>query len=66
MGDEREGLPPALQALCDVMVRIPMVGRADSLNLGVATSIMLYEIFNQRRERALTRQASSAGGPSGS
>lgn len=40
-----------LLALCDVMVRIPMVGRADSLNLGVATSIMLYELFNQRRER---------------
>jgi TrmH family RNA methyltransferase len=63
MGDKREGLPPALQALCDVMVRIPMVGHADSLNLGVATSIMLYEIFNQRREHALLRQASGAADP---
>jgi TrmH family RNA methyltransferase len=49
MGDERKGLPPELQALCDLMVRIPMVGGTDSLNLGVATGVMLYELFNQRR-----------------
>jgi TrmH family RNA methyltransferase len=39
-----------MQALCDVAVRIPMVGRSDSLNLAVATSIVLYEIFSQHRE----------------
>jgi RNA methyltransferase, TrmH family len=49
MGEERRGLPTDLQALCDHMVRIPMVGRSDSLNLGVATALMLYELFNQRR-----------------
>jgi RNA methyltransferase, TrmH family len=49
MGEERRGLPSDLQALCDHMVRIPMVGRSDSLNLGVATGLMLYELFNQRR-----------------
>jgi TrmH family RNA methyltransferase len=49
MGDERKGLPVALQSLCDQMVRIPMVGDCDSLNLGVATGVMLYELFNQRR-----------------
>ena len=49
MGEERKGLPSNLQALCDHMVRIPMVGRSDSLNLGVATGLMLYELFNQRR-----------------
>jgi TrmH family RNA methyltransferase len=49
MGDERRGLPPELVALCDHIVRIPMVGDSDSLNLGVATGVMLYELFNQRR-----------------
>ena len=50
MGDERKGLSPDLQAICDLLVRIPMVGQSDSLNLAVATSIMLYELFNQRRD----------------
>ncbi|SRR5579871_84385 len=49
MGEERKGLTPELQALCDHLVRIPMVGESDSLNLGVATGVMLYELFNQHR-----------------
>lgn len=50
MGSERLGLTAAQQAACDLLVRIPMVGTVDSLNLGVATSIVLYEIFQQRRK----------------
>jgi RNA methyltransferase, TrmH family len=42
MGNEQQGLPPDLAALCDVNVKIPMRGRADSLNLAVATGIMIY------------------------
>ncbi len=49
MGSEAWGLSPEMQALCDVMVKIPMVGRSDSLNLAVATGVMLYEIFHQQR-----------------
>jgi TrmH family RNA methyltransferase len=49
MGSEREGLSAALMEGCDTLVRIPMVGKSDSLNLAVATSICLYEIFNQNR-----------------
>jgi RNA methyltransferase, TrmH family len=49
MGWERQGLSRKVYSLCDVMVRIPMVGESDSLNLAVATGVMLYEIFNQRR-----------------
>ena len=49
MGSEREGLSPQQRAVCDILVRIPMVGRSDSLNLAVATGVVLYEIFNQRR-----------------
>jgi RNA methyltransferase, TrmH family len=42
MGNEQQGLPPDMAALCDVAVKIPMRGRADSLNLSVATGIMIY------------------------
>jgi RNA methyltransferase, TrmH family len=47
LGNERKGLSPELQAICDIMVRIPMAGETDSLNLSVAASLMLYEVFNQ-------------------
>jgi len=49
MGSERQGLHPEYHELCDAIVRIPMVGRSDSLNLAIATGVTLYEIFNQRR-----------------
>jgi len=49
MGSEQKGLSREQQAACDLVVRIPMVGRSDSLNLAVATSVVLYEVFNQRR-----------------
>jgi TrmH family RNA methyltransferase len=42
MGNEQQGLTPELAAACDVTVKIPMRGRADSLNLAVATGIMIY------------------------
>ncbi|WP_309606948.1 RNA methyltransferase [Phenylobacterium sp.] len=42
MGNEQQGLPADMAALCDVNVKIPMRGRADSLNLAVATGIMIY------------------------
>jgi TrmH family RNA methyltransferase len=48
MGSERTGLTPEQQALCDVLVRIPMVGSGDSLNVAIASAVMLYEVFSQR------------------
>ena len=42
MGNEQQGLPADIAAICDVNVKIPMRGRADSLNLSVATGIMIY------------------------
>jgi TrmH family RNA methyltransferase len=42
MGNEQQGLPPDMAALCDVNVKIPMRGRAVSLNLSVATGVMIY------------------------
>ncbi|MBI9048241.1 MAG: RNA methyltransferase [Anaerolineaceae bacterium] len=50
MGSEREGLHPEIESLCDDIVSIPMSGFMDSLNLSVATSLMLYEIYNQHRK----------------
>ncbi|MCX5496322.1 RNA methyltransferase [Kaistia dalseonensis] len=44
MGNEQSGLPDALAATCDHLVKIPQVGRADSLNLAIATGVMLFEI----------------------
>lgn len=43
MGNEQQGLPDDIAAACDVLVRIPQAGRADSLNLAVATAIILFE-----------------------
>jgi TrmH family RNA methyltransferase len=51
MGSERQGLSAEQQAICDEVVSIPMIGRSDSLNLAVATSVMLYEVFNQQRKQ---------------
>jgi len=51
MGSEREGLAQEQQVVCDMMVKIPMVGRSDSLNLAVATGVVLYEIFYQHTSR---------------
>ncbi|HEX5958772.1 MAG TPA: RNA methyltransferase [Hyphomicrobiaceae bacterium] len=48
MGSEGPGLSPELSAACTRRVRIPMSGKIDSLNLAVATALMVYEM---RRER---------------
>jgi RNA methyltransferase, TrmH family len=49
MGSEREGLEQRHFDLCDRVVSIPMNGRSDSLNLAVATAILLYETYQQTR-----------------
>jgi TrmH family RNA methyltransferase len=49
VGEERGGVSPAGRALCGLTVRLPMCGRADSLNVGVAAGVMLYELVRRRR-----------------
>jgi TrmH family RNA methyltransferase len=44
MGSEGPGLSPDLVPACSRLVKIPMAGRLDSLNLAVAAALMLYEI----------------------
>lgn len=49
MGNEQYGLPPEYEAACDTLVKIPMRGKADSLNVAVSCAVVLYEVLNQRR-----------------
>jgi TrmH family RNA methyltransferase len=48
MGGEQAGLTPEVAGLCTTLVKIPMAAGADSLNLAVATGVMLYEIMRGR------------------
>ncbi len=50
MGSERQGLSDNYLALCSQVISIPMLGRSDSLNLGVAAGVVLYEIYNHTRD----------------
>jgi len=43
MGNEQAGLPDTLADACGKLARIPQSGRADSLNLAIATGVMLFE-----------------------
>ena len=44
VGNEQQGLPEAYEAECDLLVKIPMAGRADSLNAAIAAAVMAFAI----------------------
>jgi RNA methyltransferase, TrmH family len=44
IGNEQQGLPPAYEEECDVLVKIPMAGRADSLNAAIAAAVMAFQV----------------------
>lgn len=48
LGEERKGLTPRQRDLCHHLVQIPMASGVDSLNLSVAGSLFLYEIYRAR------------------
>ena len=48
MGSESNGLSQAVSDACDQLVRIPMQGGTESLNLAVSTGVMLYEVCRSR------------------
>lgn len=47
LGSEREGLTEEQKMICELLVRLPMQGRATSLNLAVAAGIMLYAMLER-------------------
>src|SRR4029077_7009219 len=51
MGSEEKGVYPALMKICDSTFKIPMTGDFESLNVGVATGMILYEAMKQRGKR---------------
>ncbi len=48
MGNEQSGLSAEIEAACDLLVQLPMRGRADSLNLAIATGVLLYDLWRRR------------------
>ncbi|HET9811040.1 MAG TPA: RNA methyltransferase [Sphingomicrobium sp.] len=44
IGNEQQGLPSSYEAECDLLVKIPMAGRADSLNAAVAAAVMAFAV----------------------
>lgn len=51
MGSEGKGISSSALALCDIKAKIPMAGEIGSLNVSVATSIILYEAVRQRKNK---------------
>jgi rRNA methylases len=60
-GNEAWGLPPETRALADDVVRVPIHGAAESLNLATAAAVCLYA--SARAQRSAVRRASIAGVP---
>ncbi|HUV16785.1 MAG TPA: RNA methyltransferase [Pelolinea sp.] len=50
MGSEQKGLQSEHLEICDEVVTIPMSGNVDSLNLSIAASIVMFEIYAQKRD----------------
>lgn len=50
IGNEGNGLTEELSACAGTLIRIPMEGRLESLNAGVAASVLMYEAYRQRRQ----------------
>ena len=52
MGSEDEGVAPEHLRICDDMIRIPLLGSIDSLNVSVAAGVLIYEAVRQRQINA--------------
>lgn len=63
LGPEHEGLDATWRELADVRVRVPMGGRADSLNVSVTGALLLFEAMRQRRERRAASNPGATGRP---
>lgn len=52
-GNEKRGVTPEAAALADKHIIIPMLGMVQSLNVSVATAVILFEAQRQRRDAGL-------------
>lgn len=48
LGGEHKGLRRLVRENCDILVRLPMLGKVESLNISVAAAVVLYEVVQQR------------------
>ena len=48
LGNERDGISDSMRTICDANIHIPMFGMIESLNVSVATAVILYEAARQR------------------
>jgi len=55
VGNEGQGIRPSILKKCDFVVKIPMLGKVQSLNVSVSTGILLYQIL-QRRNKLLNEK----------
>ncbi len=51
LGSEGRGLHRLVSEKCDVLIKIPLLGKIESLNVSVAAGVILYEAIRQRKER---------------
>ncbi|WP_343209199.1 RNA methyltransferase [Anaerolentibacter hominis] len=51
IGNEAQGLSEEAAGMADTLVKIPMMGKVESLNAAIASSVFMYEIFRQKRQR---------------
>ncbi|MEY2341266.1 23S rRNA (guanosine(2251)-2'-O)-methyltransferase RlmB [Acidithiobacillus sp. IBUN Pt1247-S3] len=57
MGSEERGMRRLIREHCDFLLRIPMAGQIESLNVSVATGIVLFEAHRQRSGEAVARHS---------
>ncbi len=50
LGNEGKGISNLTEKLCDFLIKIPMLGKINSLNVSVAASIVIYEVLRQRKQ----------------
>ncbi len=62
LGNESSGLPPGLVGALSGTLGIPMAGRAESLNVGVASAVVCFEAFRQRRGGGAAPRSITGGG----
>jgi 23S rRNA (guanosine2251-2'-O)-methyltransferase len=56
LGSEGKGLHRLVAEKCDVLVKIPLHGQIESLNVSVAAGVILYEAVRQRKEKAKSEE----------